>query len=173
MKRITISAILFSICFLGRSASAAEPPKPPELKVLERFVGTWDCEVITKPALWTPKKSRMKAVEVNEMALDGWFLHGCSKTPEGKTLAVLMNTYDPAQKIYRIWRFAGKGCEALTGTWDEASSTLMITTDLGNRVTTKAAFHLIDADHREYNISAKDSDGKVYMDIHGTVTRRK
>ena len=74
---------LFSgaICLGSRAA-----PKPPELKVLEKFVGTWDCEIVTKPALWTPKESRMKAVEVNEMALDGWFLHGCSKTPDRKTL---------------------------------------------------------------------------------------
>ena len=29
------------------------PPKPPELKVLQKFVGTWDCEVVMKPAVWT------------------------------------------------------------------------------------------------------------------------
>jgi translation initiation factor 1 len=34
-------------------------------------------------------------------------------------------------------------------------------------------FHVVDADHREYDISVKDGDGKIYMDIHGTVTRRK
>ena len=57
--------------------------------------------------------------------------------------------------------------------WDEATATLTVTTDLGRGITSKAAFHVIDVDHREYDVIAKDSDGEVYLDIHGTVTRRK
>ncbi len=173
MRRLKTHVLLLAVCCLGQRGLAAEPAKPPELRVLERFVGTWDCEIVTKPAVWTPKAARDKAVEVNEMALDGWFLHGCSKTPEGKTLAILMNTYDPVQRTFRIWRFAGRGCEELFGTWDETTSTLTITTDHGNGITTKAAFHVIDKDRREYHVAAKDGDGKVYLDIRGTVTRRK
>jgi hypothetical protein len=149
-------------------------PRPPELKVLERFVGTWDCEVVIKPAVWTPTEKREKSVEVNEMSLDGWFLHGSGKTTVGKTNAILMNTYDPAQKNYRLWRFtSGGSCEEMRGEWDEAASTLTITTDLGHGITQRAAFHLIDKDRREYDILAKDGDGKVYLEVHGTVTRRK
>jgi hypothetical protein len=159
--------------FVSTATGDDGPPMPPELKVLEKFVGTWDCEIVTKPAVWTPKEERQRAVEVNEMALDGWFLHGCSKTQDGKTLAVLMNTYDPAKKEYRTWRFVGKGCEELIGQWDESTSTMTITTDHGYGITTKAAFHVIDQDHREYRIAAKDGDGKVYLDIQATVTRRK
>ena len=150
------------------------PPKPPELNVLERFVGTWDCEVVMKPAVWTPEEKREKAVEVNELALDGWFLHGSSKTRDGRTNAILMNTYDPVQKKYRLWRFTpGGSCEELNGQWDEATTTLAITTNLSNGVTSKATFHVIDKDRREYHVLAKDGDGKVYLDIQGTVTRRK
>ncbi len=150
------------------------PPKPPELKVLERFVGTWDCTVVIKPAVWTPKEKREKSVEVNEMTLDGWFLHGTSKTTDDKTNASLMNTFDPVKKEYRIWRFTrGGSCKEMTGQWDEATTTLTITTDLGQGITQKANFHLIDTDHREYHVVAKDGDGKVYLDVRGTVTRRK
>ena len=113
----------------GAPSPGAEPPKPPELKILEKFAGTWDCEVVAKPAEWTSQESRGKAVEVNEMAMDGWFLHGCSKTVDGKTVAVLMNTYDPVRKTYHFWRFADRGCEELDGRWDEATSTLTITGD--------------------------------------------
>lgn len=173
MKRPAI-ILLSAVCCLSQQTLAAELPIPPELKVLERFVGTWDCEVVTESAIWTPKEVREKSVEVNEMVLDGWFLQGCSKTLDGKTNAILMNTYDPAQKKYRFWRFlAGRSCEELSGQWDEATSTLTITTDLGRGITQKAAFHVIDKDHREYHVAAKDSNGKVYLDIHGTVTRRK
>ena len=99
MSQANAIAVLISICCLGQQTSAAEPAKPPELKVLERFVGTWDCEVVIKPAVWTPTEKREKSVEVNEMSLDGWFLHGSSKTTAGKTNAILMNTYDPARRI--------------------------------------------------------------------------
>ena len=173
MRRVGIAVGLLVMRWLAEQTSAAEPPKPPELKVLEKFVGTWDCEIVTKPAVWTPKERHDQAVEVNEMTAEGWFLHGCSKTPDGKTVLVMMNTYDPVRKKYHFWRFAGQGCEELDGQWDEATSTLTITTDHGNGVTTTAAFHVIDRDHREYQITAKDGDGKLHLDIHGTVTRRK
>ena len=174
MNRIRAIALLLAVSCLGQQAPAAEPTKPPELKVLERFVGTWDCEVVLKPAKWMREEKREKSVEVNEMSLDGWFLHGSSKTMDGKTNAILMNTYDPVQKNYRIWRFmSGGSCEEMRGQWDEATSTLTITTDLGHGITQKAAFHLIDKDRREYHVVAKDGDGKVYLDLHGTVTRRK
>ena len=174
MNRIRAIALLLAICCLGQQSSAAERPRPLELKVLERFVGTWDCEVVIKPAVWTPEEKREKSVEVNEMSLDGWFLHGSSKTTVGKTNAIVMNTYDTAQKSYRIWRFtAGGSCEEMRGKWDEPTSTLTVATDLGHGVRQKATFHLIDKDHREYHVVAKDADGKVYRDVQGTVTRRK
>lgn len=173
MSRVGITVALLVVGCLRHHALAADPPKPPELKVLEKFVGTWDCEIITKPAVWTPEEKGEKAVEVNEMGMDGWFLHGCSKATDGKTLAILMNTYDPVRKKYHFWRFAGRGCEELDGQWDETANTLTIATDHGNGVVTKAAFHVIDKDHREYDVTAKDGDGKVYLDIHGAVTRRK
>ncbi len=173
MKRIETLMLLSVAACLSQHSLGAEPVKPPELKVLEKFVGTWDCEIVTKPAVWTPEEKREKAMEVNEMALDGWFLHGSSKTPDGKTLVIMMNTYDPERKKFHFWRFAGRGCEEADGQWDETTSTLTITTDQGNGVTTKAAFHVIDGDHREYHIVAKDGDGKVYVNIQGKVTRRK
>ena len=174
MKRIEVIALLFAACCLVQQTSATEPAKPPELKVLEMFVGTWDCEVVMKPAASTPKEVQDKTVEVNEMSLDGWFLHGSSKAQDGKTNAILLNTYDSVQKNYRIWRFTpGGSCEELRGEWDGATTTLTITTDLGHGITQKAAFHLIDKDHREYHVVAKDGDGKVYFDVQGKVTRRK
>jgi hypothetical protein len=174
MSRIRVIPALFAICSLGQLTSAAEPPKPLELKVLERFVGTWDVEAVTKATVWTPTEKKEKCVEYNEMILEGWFLHGISKSPDGKTNAVVMNTYDPVKKEYRIRRFASGGlCDELTGQWDEATSTLTVTGDLGRGIALTAAFHLTDSDHREYHVVAKDDDGKVYVDIQAKVARRK
>jgi hypothetical protein len=174
MSRIRAIALLLAISFPGQQTSAAEPGKPPELKVLERFVGTWDVEAITKPTVWTPTEKREKCVEYNELVLDGWFLHGSSKSVDGKISAIVMNTYDPVRKEYRIRRFTPGGlCDELTGQWDEAASTLTVRGDLGHGITLTAAFHLTDEDHREYHVVAKDGDGKVYFDVQATVTRRK
>lgn len=68
--------------------------------------------------------------------------------------------------------YAADGCLLHITTTGSDWDTLTITTDHGNGVVTKAAFHVIDKDHREYDVTAKDGDGKVYLDIHGTVTRR-
>lgn len=168
----TVIALLIAVS--AAVTHGDEGPKLPGLKVLEKFVGTWDCDVVTKPAIWTPKEQREKTVEINELVLDGWFLQGCSKTRDGKTQAMLMNSYDPVMRQYRIWKFVpGGACEELIGQWDEATATLTIATTAGDGVTTKAAFHVIDKDHREYNVTAKDADGKTYLDIHGTVTFRR
>lgn len=173
-KKTIVGLWIFAGLTVAVTRGDEGPSKPPELKVLERFVGTWDCDAVMKPAVWTPEEVREKSVEVNELVLDGWFLHGSSKTQDGKTRATLMNTYDPVQKKFRVWRFApGGSCTELTGRWDEATSTLTVTTDLGNGITSKEAFHLIDKDRREYHVVAKDGDDKVYLDIHATVTRRK
>jgi hypothetical protein len=177
-KRMRVRTIIGFCVFVGAAVAAAlgdeGPSKPPELKVLERFVGAWDCEVVMKPAEWTPKEAREKSVEVNELVMGGWFLQGSSKTRNGEPRAILMNTYDPVQKKFRIWQFTPGGfCKEFTGQWNEATSTLTVTTDFGKGITCKAAFHFIDKDHREYHVAAKDGDGKVYLDIHGTVTRRK
>lgn len=169
-----ISLLIFANAAVVLGDEGPPTSKPPQLEVLERFVGTWDCKVIMKPSLWTPKEVRARTVEVNELALDGWFLQGASKDRDGKTNAILMNTYDPVQKKYRIWRFvSGGSCEELVGQWDEATTTLTITTNLGHGITSRATFHVIDKDHREYHVSAKDDDGNVYLDIHGTLTRRE
>jgi hypothetical protein len=174
MIRMMTVLLLCAACWLDQQACAVEPSKPPELEVLRKFVGTWDCKVVMKPAVWTPKEMQEESVEVNEMALDGWFLHGSSKTKDGRTRAILLNTYDLVQKTFRIWRFApGGSCKELTGEWNETTSTLTIVSDLGHGITSTATFHFIDEDHRECHVVAKDSDGKVYLDIQGTVVRRK
>ena len=151
MKTSTIALLLLATGMVGQAVNASEPAKPPELKVLERFVGTWNVEAVTKPAVWTPTEKKEKCVEYNEMVLDGWFLHGSSKTTDGKISAIVMNTYDPVKKEYCIRRFTSGGlCDEVTGQWDEATSTLTVSGNLGRGITLNAAFHLTDKDRREY-----------------------
>lgn len=150
------------------------PPKPPELKVLERFVGTWDAESVSKPAVWTPKEVREKYVEVREMILDGWFVESKARAADGKTdSGIWMMTYDLARREYREWLFLTGGFSIQwSGQWDEATKTFSFTGDAGNGITSKLTVQFMDKDHIEFRIVAKDNDGKVYQDIKGKLTRR-
>ena len=155
-------------------AADGAPKPPPELKVLERFVGTWEYDTLTKASIWNPQEKREQGVEVNEMALDGWYLRGSYRPADAKPNVMHINTYDPKKKTYRTWRhYTGGTSQEWTGQWDEASSTMTLTEDLGDGITLTAVFHIIDNDRREYRVTAKDRDGKVYIDAEGTITRRK
>jgi hypothetical protein len=150
------------------------PPKPPELKVLERFVGTWDAESVSKPAVWTPNEVRTKYVEVREMVLDGWFVEAKSRAADGKagTFSWMM-TYDVARKEYREWLFVTGGFSIQwTGHWNEGDKSFSFTGDAGNGITSKLTAQFIDKDHIEFRIRATDSDGKLYQDMKGSLTRR-
>ena len=173
LMRLSIVVGLLVAVHAATAVSDEEPPKPPELKVLGRFVGTWDSESVSKPAVGTPEV-REKSVEVNEWALDGWFLQGSNRTPDGKIKATLMNGYDPVEKTYRIWRFLPGGySDQWTGQWEEATATLTIKSDLGRGITATGGIHFTDEDHHELHFLVKDSDGKVYSDSLAKVVRRK
>jgi hypothetical protein len=165
---------VFGLCAVVGAAVAfggEGPPKPPELKVLDRFVGTWDAESVSRPAVWTPKEVRVKYVEVRELILDGWFVESKGRSADGKSL--WMMTYDRAKKEYRHWIFVTGGFSfEWSGQWDEATETFSFTGDAGNGITSKLTTHFIDNDHIEFRIIAKDNDGKVYQDMKGTLTRR-
>src|SRR5436309_3305946 len=65
-------------------AKAQGPPKPPELKVLEKFVGTWDSETVAKPAEWTPKGVKTKGTKAEGVP---------PKPPELKILARYLGSW--------------------------------------------------------------------------------
>lgn len=167
---IALCAVVSAAVALGDEG----PPKPPELKVLERFVGTWDAESISKPAVWTPNEVRAKYVEVREMVLDGWFVESKGRAADGKVDSTLwMMTYDLARREYREWLFVTGGFSIQwSGQWDEATKSFSFTGDAGNGITSKLTAHFSDKDHIEFRIIATDSDGKVYQDMKGKLTRR-
>lgn len=50
------------------------PPKPPELKVLERLIGTWDATAVFKVAEWTPNEVRTTSKVTRQWVLNGRFI---------------------------------------------------------------------------------------------------
>ena len=149
------------------------PPKPPELKVLDRLVGTWNSETINKVAEWTPKELRTTGTLTREWVLGGRFLQEKGSGSDG--LAVIaMFTYDVQKKAYRVWHFNADG-SAFDGTyqWDEASQTFSSRSEAGDGKTSTVTLHIIENDAHEWKVTIQDKDGKVYLDLGGKCTRKK
>ena len=43
----------------GEAQETRPDPQVPELKPLQRFVGSWEQQVVSKPAEWTPERTTM------------------------------------------------------------------------------------------------------------------
>lgn len=172
---LLIAVLVCAGCYFASPChSSAQPPaKPPELKVLERFIGKWKIETISKPAEWTPKEERFTGTSTNEWVLDGWFQHHKVKDDQG-TEGIELLTFDPRMKTYRYWSFFSNGLiKEMTGEWDEKSKTFTTKADIGNGITVVGKMHFIDSDNRESTVVAKDAAGKVYLDLRGKLTRQK
>ncbi len=158
--------------FAAAVAHAAEPEKPAELKVLDRLVGKWDSESVSKVAEWTPKEGRAKGVLTREWVLDGRYVQETSKQSDGD--AMVMFTYDTSKRAYRWWMFNSHGNNIdMAGQWNEKTQTLTCTSELGNGLTNISTIHFLDADTHKWTAIVKDGQGKVFFDAGGTCTRRK
>lgn len=150
----------------------AGPPKPPELKMLERYIGNWTTETVKKPAEWTPKEERMTGTLTNEWLLDRRFVQQRGKESNGME-HVQMKTYDPQRKQYRLWHFDTAGTAAdSTGKWDEDSKTMTWSSER-NGITGTNVVRFVGNDAIEWNLVAKDRGGKLYLDMGGRFSRRK
>lgn len=151
----------------------AGPPRPEELKVLDRLVGSWDTTAISKPAVWTPKEVRTTSKVEWKWVLGGRFLEDATKVSDG-TQALSLTTYDPQMKAFRSWWFNSLGHTSKSnGQWDEKTTTLSFESGLPDGLTSRSSVRFIDKDRHEWKVIIKDGDGKVYFDTTWTVTRRK
>lgn len=174
MKPSLICVAIQSLVFVAALAQAAEQdtPKPSELKMLERLVGKWDSESVSRVAEWTPKEGRAKGVLTREWVLDGRYVQEMSKQSDAD--AIVMFTYDTAKSAYRWWLFNSHGHNIeMSGQWDEKSQTLTCTSELENGLTNTATIHFLDADTHKWTAIVKDGQGKIFFDAGGTCTRRK
>jgi hypothetical protein len=177
---VVCAAMLFGLVAIRVNGNAAEnppakkdPPKPPELTVLDQFVGTWNTEVTYNPAVATARQERVTGKITSKWVLGGRFVQ-----EEGRSLGsdrdhMVLWSYDPQKKAYRSWFYDSVGsANESQGQWDEKSKTLSWKADLGDGMTYVSRHHFIDKDTYEWDYVVTDKDGKVYMDVHGKHTRR-
>src|SRR6266852_3591366 len=85
-----------------------------------------------------------------------------------------MLTYDPAKKAYRGWWFGSGGeCSEANGQWDEDTKTMTWKAGWDNGATMTTRVQFLDRDSYKWALIAKNKDGKVLLDMQGTLARRK
>jgi hypothetical protein len=174
MKPSLIYVAVHSLVFVTAVAQAAEPDasKPKELQVLDRLVGKWDSESVSRVAEWTPKEGHAKGVLTREWVLNGRYVQEISKQSDAD--AIVMFTYDASKKAYRWWLFNSQGTNIETsGKWDEASQILSFSANLDGGLVNSSTIKFIDGDTHQWKATVKDGQGKVYYDGEGTCKRQK
>src|SRR5436853_4935749 len=91
---------LGAILFQSSTTSAEEP-----MKVMERFVGNWQTEVVDKAE---PDVKKIDA-EVCEWTLGKKFLLGRQLNDSGATRSLWLMKYDPAKNNFPHWFFSVDG----------------------------------------------------------------
>ncbi len=108
----------------------ALPGNPPELKVLEKRIGTWTTETVIKPGPWNPTGHKANGVETTEWILGGRFQQTRNTNRPANPDNMFLCTYDPQLKAFRGWHADDQGNHSQwTGQWDEATQTLSWASD--------------------------------------------
>jgi hypothetical protein len=154
-----------------QSTIADDNSKPSaESHILECFVGTLDMDVTIKPVgadvvnvkraetrSWSPGKTvvhfeNAKVAGANEASASGPEFH-------------MFLTYDAATKSFRGMMRNGAGRSLITGTWDEATSTMTFNgTSLDDESTFEFKNRFLDSDHSESSGIEKNARGEAVIE---------
>jgi hypothetical protein len=185
--------LLVTLLILAAQVGAADndaAARPPELTVLDRWVGEWDMEAQIKSNAFFPAGSKSTFKATIRWAINDRFVR-CEADGSGsqgerkfKDAFSWVCTWDPNSKTYVsvvFWANVAPGGDAqwgggdrATGTWDEAAKTLTTRSgDLGGGMRSKGVTKWIDADHHEFVTRLTDANGKLVMEMAGKAARRK
>ena len=165
-----LSAVVLGLAFAPRIYAQ---DVPPEMKVLEKRLGNWEGTMSAKPAVFTPDGGKLKGDEKVELVLKGRFIQG-KTVNDDQTEATWLATYDVNMKAYRFWFYNSRGhTDESTGQWNEKSKTMTWMRTNPEGITSIAHWRFVDANTLEWDMIAKDKDGKVYLDLTGKMTRKK
>src|SRR5581483_2653270 len=180
MKSATVTLVLAFIAFTQFTHAQQPTPKPPELKVLERWVGNRTLEVTGKPSVWEPEGSKWEGTSRGEVVLDGRFLYTTVKAKGklGKYEFVALRTYDQNKKVFPSWSYwitnKASGINETTGQWDEDTRTMTDSgVDAARGTTAHSKMMFLDKDRLDFTFVVKDKEGKFLLNRHGTTRKSK
>ena len=150
----------------GKAQEITPSPKVPELKPLQRFVGSWDQHVVIKISEWAPPNTTMDGDVAAKWILRGRVIENKVLWSPGNVHGLALLAYDAENNVYRQWYFDSNGAvprEELRGEWDEATQTLTWKGRLPNGITVTGIHRFIDKDTFEWSLTHKDHTGKVVL----------
>ncbi len=178
MNTSRIKALLFvlavaSLWLVPLSVVKAQTPKSPELKVLDRMVGSFRMEIVERQANGDEEENT--ATGVGKWSLQGTYLEFRIAGSDGKEDILHFFTYDSAAGVYNMWSFVPISPKPglTTWQWDESEKTLTGQMDMGNGITMQAATHFVTDDRFEYTATTKDTSGNALSEMKGTVIRKE
>ncbi len=150
-----------------------QTPKSPELKVLDRFVGSWRLEQVERQANGDEEKGT--GTVVAKWSLQGRYIEIRGTGSDGKEGVLEFLTYDSDAGVYKMWLFLPTLPKPLPMTlrWNESKKTFTGKGDLGNGITMQLSVGFIDNDRHEYTATVKDASGNVVVEIKGKMFRKK
>ena len=171
--RASLSCLLVSAlsCLAGAGAQDTAADRPAELRVLDKYIGTWDV------VAGSPEDPAAQGTYTAKWVLDGRFVHttGTLETADGSNDFKLISlmTYDPNAKKYRVWNFMSNGLTSeAEATWDANTQTMTRVTRYGE-VTQTAESDFSQDGVEKWTMVAADSDQNVVSEMKGTNKRRK
>jgi hypothetical protein len=170
--------LLLLLCPTARAADSDQRQGPqagvpgPELKVVEKWRGTWDVKAVRRQ----PQPAQdVSYTETFDWVLDGHFLRSetTPKSDGGKSMSMVW--FDRLTKTYRwvIFDASGFAFELPPPTWNENTQTMEWKSGAFAPTSYTGFATFKDRDTIRWKSLWKDWKGTVILDMEGTSTRRK
>ena len=171
MRCLPVIAFAIVTVLMHADVRGQESSPPPEMKALERLVGTWKVEQIVK----VPEEAGPTNLVVKrEMVLGGRFVQEMGGFDDkGKPNFTGMYTYDSNRKTYRYWLFVSDGFyNESTGTWSEPNQTFTFTSKPGGGATGVITLRFLDEATFSFSIIFRDAGGEIGYHLEGKSVRQ-
>ena len=171
MSRAIIGTSVVVLIFGGMSATA-QTPKSPELKVLDRLVGSWRNESVVRQANGDEEKSTDTSVA--KWSLQRRYIEERGTDSDGEETFLALWTYDSAAGVYKMCTFFPNLPPALsTLRWNESKKAFTGKGIVGNGITAQVDSRFIGNDRIESTVTVKDLSENVVMEFKGKSFRKK
>jgi hypothetical protein len=165
--RLIVTAALLAFAL---NCMAADAEKSDELKVFDRYIGTWDGQ----SAMTAPEQKTFTETSTDTWAIGGKYLQIKSTTKLDDTEAMHLITYDQQKQAYKYYWFNSAGLTFNSiGTWDEAKKTFTWDGTIEDGVTLKMTDHFLDEKTRDLHVVVKDRNGDTVFEVTVKFTKRK
>jgi hypothetical protein len=170
MRNLVVALALF--LFAAPTMTIADPVQQSgEMKVLNRWLGTWKSLAVIKPSNWFPGGKQRTETKNVEWVLGGHFQQATIRSNEHEARGIYR--YDAQNKVYQSWFFDSEGNTSYwIGTWNEESKTMTWKLDF-SVIKGTMVDRFVAADKYDTTIIMKDIAGNLLLYVQTEHTRVK